>query len=86
MLAYPTLLTRLMDRCSVEPSADIGRNTFFIETHRDGAGCRQLCDVYAYRMCDVWKTPQVIEWLADQTATKILAGVTDEYAKRWKSE
>jgi hypothetical protein len=78
---------RLLDRCSIEPDSSVGRNAFFTDTHRDGAGCRQLIDVYAYRMADVWRVPHVVEWLAAQTALVVAGGSIDsEYARRWKLE
>jgi len=71
LIAFPSVLLPLLDKCSIEPDSHVMASPFFLDSRGDPPALNTLTTLYVQRAYHCWKEPQVLPWL-ERNVTEVL--------------
>lgn len=69
LLAFPSVLLPLLDKCSIEPHAGLMGEKYFLDSRGESSSLATLCSLYVCRTFHCWKEPEILPWLERNVVT-----------------
>ena len=63
LLAFPSVLLPLLDKCSIEPHPGLMGEQYFLDSRGESPALATLCSLYVCRTFHCWKEPEILPWL-----------------------
>jgi len=63
LLAFPSVLLPLLDKCSIEPHPGLMGEHYFLDSRGESPALATLCSLYVCRTFHCWKEPEILPWL-----------------------
>lgn len=63
LLAFPSVLLPLLDKCSIEAPGGLMGEQYFLDSRGESPALATLCTLYVCRTFHCWKEPEVLPWL-----------------------
>ena len=63
LLAFPSVLLPLLDKCGIEPHSGLMGEQYFLDSRGESPALATLCSLYVCRTFHCWKEPEILPWL-----------------------